>query len=305
MAHLGPDWHDPYDHDSNESADERDPGDDDVMHSAHSHPSSPPYAQQQPRQQHHGDPQAYSASPPAARSQRVWEGQFAGRGPLMYSPGSTHLQHEPPGAGVQLQQQYGGREPPRPVNSPAARVMGRAAPEPVPAPAPAPGEIQHYPNLPYPQDGRAAVGRVGVGVMLDGSGDIHPGLDFHDSLRGPYDLQQQLRSSQQRLPRGGAAVRLPPPKEGQPVMPPPHIHSIEPPRPAPRRSRRYLKYAIRTPDICEGQKISPVLQGHHVVQCDSCHTPSQVPRMCVLLKCPKCRHVSSAMTRMQIHKQMR
>jgi hypothetical protein len=125
--------------------------------------------------------------------------------------------------------------------------------------------------------------RVGVGVMLESSGS-----DLQDSFQGSFDSSVQQRN------RGRREFKLPQAKELAPRSP--YHQAIEPPMPLPKRSRRYMKDAVRTPDICVGSypgQTNP--QNKLQVQCDSCKSNFLVPKSCVLLKCPQCKHVSSAM----------
>jgi hypothetical protein len=132
--------------------------------------------------------------------------------------------------------------------------------------------------------------------MLDSSGS-----DFQDSSSpGSFEFAQSQRNKARRAsstttPSAEFILPLPPPKELAPRSP--YHHAIEPPMPQPKRSRRYQKDSVRMPDICVG-KISPIRtipQDKLQVQCDSCQRDYVVPKSCVLLKCPNCKHISSAM----------
>ena len=154
------------------------------------------------------------------------------------------------------------------------------------------------PRTPYPSftttgpPQELAVARVGVGVgvMLDSSGSSE---FFQDS--DPFDSTRNRTRRTRSSPTTSADLHLPPIKELSP-KPPSHHHAVEPPVPPPRRSQRYLRDVVRTPDIVLGRDYAYRRRADDLtVSCDSCRKTWHVPKTCVLMKCPECKHVTSAM----------
>jgi len=136
---------------------------------------------------------------------------------------------------------------------------------------------------------------IGVGVMIPGHEQEENMYQTSSSSlpQEPYsDLMAQQRPPVTSRPMANPQ-NLPSLKVAAPPLP--KWKPVEPVAPTPRRSKRYLKTAVRVPDIAQGRISSQsVGKGEHVVVCEACQTSCQVSKTSVLMKCPKCRHVSSA-----------
>lgn len=271
-------WEDPYAHASECSDSERDPGDEDVMYTAEV--TVQPF------------PLAYTATATTVARQpaRQEQQQQQQLQPLMYSPGSTSsTRHR------EQQQQPLMYAPLPPSTHPGAYPENAQTGYRFHPLDNQPPRTQYPSYSPQDMSGpRVADPRVGVGVMLDSSGSS----EFFQDSQAAFDSPRTSRSTHRRTPSTPIStehLHLPPIKE-LPPKPPSHHHAMEPPMPPARRNKRFRRDAVRTPDICHGRDASQKRQDHLTVLCESCGKHWQVPKTCVLMKCPNCKHVTSAMS---------